>query len=90
MTTYIVTFSLAREEKKYKGFFASLASLDAVNLMPGAYAVKTTHSIEEMRVALLPYLDTTDRLLVAAVSGEVALRNALCANETLQKLFGPG
>lgn len=88
MTIYIVTYSLGREEKKYKGFFASLESLGGVRLMPGAYLAKTTHSLEEMRVALLPYIEQTDRLLIAPVSGEVALRNAACPPETLQRLFG--
>ena len=88
MTTYIVAFSLGREEKKYKGFFSALSALGSVKLMPGAYLAKTTHSLEEMRVALLPYLEQTDRLLIAPVSGEVALRNAACPQETLQRLFG--
>lgn len=88
MTTYIVTYSLGREEKKYKGFFASLEALGGVKLMPGAYLAKTTHSLDEMRVALLPYLEQTDRLLIAPISGEVALRNAACPPETLQRLFG--
>ena len=87
IATYIVTYRFTLPEKKYKGFFASLEKLGAVKVLAGSFFVRTSHNIEEMRVALLPYLEKADGLIIAAVHGEVAVRNALCPPETLKKLL---
>ncbi len=87
MTTYLVTYSLTLVEKKYKAFFSALEKLGALKVLPEAYLLNTDHDIEEMRVALLPYLQKPDRLIVATISGEVAIRNALCTNDTLKALL---
>ncbi len=87
MTTYIVTYSLGKEEKKYKSFIKALEGIGGVKVLPSTYIVNTTNNIDEMRVALLPYIEKTDSLFIGAINGEVAVRNALCGNEILQKLL---
>ncbi len=87
MTTYIVTYNLGKEEKKYKSFIKALEVIGGVKVLPNAYLVNTSNNIDEMRLALLPYLEKTDSLFIGAVNGEVAVRNALCGNEMLQKLL---
>lgn len=87
MNTYIVTFSLTRIEKKYKSFFTALEKLGALKVLPQAFLLNTDHDIEEMRVALLPYLQKADRLAIATVSGEIAIRNALASNDALKALL---
>ncbi len=87
MTTYIVTYSLGKDEKKYKSFIKALEVIGGVKVLTSTYLVNTANNIDEMRVALLPYLEKTDSLFIGAINGEVAVRNALCGNETLQKLL---
>jgi len=87
VTTYIVCYSLGKEEKKYRGFFKALEGIGGVKVLSCAYLVNTASNIDEMRIALLPYLEKTDSLFVGAINGEVAVRNALCGNEMLQKLL---
>ncbi|MDD5017248.1 MAG: hypothetical protein PHO15_04000 [Eubacteriales bacterium] len=87
MITYIVTFLLTQPEKKYKSFFLALEKLGAVKVLPNGFFVRTDRNIEEMRVALIPYLNKADGLIVAAVSGEAAIRNSMCAPETLKKML---
>lgn len=87
MTTYIVTYSLGKEEKKYKSFIKALEGIGGVKVFPNTYIVNTTNNIDEMRVALLPYIEKTDSLFIGAINGEVAVRNALCGNDMLQKLL---
>ena len=87
MKTYIVTFSLTLDDKKYKSFFKAIETFGALKILPQAYLLNTDHDIEEMRVALLPYLQKPDRLFLAAVTGEIAIRNALASNEALRALL---
>lgn len=87
MTTYIVTYSLGKEEKKYKSFIKALEVIGGVKVLPNTYIVNTANNIDEMRIALLPYIEKTDSLFIGAINGEVAVRNALCGNEILQKLL---
>ncbi len=87
MTTYIVTYSLGKEEKKYKSFIKALEVIGGVKVLPNTYIVNTTNNIDEMRVALLPYIEKSDSLFIGAINGEVAVRNALCGNDMLQKLL---
>ena len=87
MTTYIVTYSLEKDEKKYKSFIKALEVIGGVKVLPNTYIVNTTNNIDEMRLALLPYIEKTDSLFIGAINGEVAVRNALCGNDMLQKLL---
>ncbi len=87
MTTYVVTCCLGKEEKKYKSFIKALEVIGGVKVLPNTYIVNTTNNIDEMRVALLPYIEKTDSLFIGAINGEVAVRNALCGNDMLQKLL---
>ena len=87
MNTYIVTYSLTLPDRKYKSFFKALDTFGALKVLPQAYLLNTGHDIEEMRVALLPYLEKADRLVIATVSGEIALRNALAANDELKAIL---
>ena len=87
MNTYIVTYSLTLDDKKYKSFFKALETLGALKVLPQAYLLNTNHDIEEMRVALLPYLQKPDRLFIAAVTGEIAIRNALASGDALKALL---
>jgi hypothetical protein len=87
MTTYLVSVSLTLPVKKYRGFFVLMDRMGAAEVLPGIFALRSDHDIDQMRVALLPYLEKADRVLIAAVSGEVAIRNALCDNGALQHLF---
>ena len=87
MNTYIVVCALTLDDKKYKSFFKALETLGALKVLPQAYLLNSGHDIEEMRVALLPYLQKADRLFIAAVTGEVAIRNALVGNDALKALL---
>lgn len=87
MTTYIVTYSLGKDEKKYKSFIKALEVIGGIKVLPHTFLVNTANNIDEMRIALLPYLEKTDSLFIGAINGEVAVRNALCGNEILQKLL---
>ena len=87
MKPYIIAFALTLPEKKYKSFFLALDKLHAAKVLPNAFLVKTDRDIEEMRVALLPYLQKADGLVIAGVEGEVAIRNARCSEDMLQKLL---
>ena len=87
MTTYIVCCSLGKEEKKYKPFLKAIELMDGAKVLPSCWLMNSNRNIDEMRVALLPYLEKTDSLFIGVVSGEVAVRNALCGNETLQKIL---
>lgn len=87
MTTYVVCYSIGKEEKKYKSFIAALTVAGGVKVLPCCYLVNTNRHIEEMRVALIPYIEKGDSLFIGAVSGEVAVRNALCGNDMLQKIL---
>ena len=87
MTTYIVCYSLGKDEKKYKSFLKALELMDGAKVLPNCFLLNSSRNIEEMRVALLPYLEKPDGLFIGAVSGEVAVRNALCGNEMLKKIL---
>ena len=87
MNTYIITCALTQPEKTYKSFFVALDKLGAQKVLPNGFFVRTDHDIEEMRVALLPYLNKPDGLIVASVSGEIAVRNAMCSPEKLKKIL---
>lgn len=87
MTTYVVTYSLGKDEKKYKSFIKALEGIGGVKVLPNTFLVNTENNIDEMRVALLPYIEKTDSLFIGAINGEVAVRNALCGNDMLQKLL---
>jgi hypothetical protein len=87
MTTYIVCYSLGMDEKKYKPFLKALELLGSAKVLPNCYLLNTSRNIEEMRVALLPYLEKPDSLFIGVISGEVAVRNALCGNDMLQKIL---
>ena len=77
MATYLVSASLTLPVKKYRGFFVLLDRIGAFEGLPGIFALRSDHDIDQMRVALLPYLEKAGRVLIAAVSGEVTIRNAL-------------
>ena len=83
----MISFALTLPEKKYKSFFLALDKLGAVKVLPNAYLAKTERTVEEMRVALLPYLEKADGLIIAAVQGEAAIRNSMCSAERLKKLL---
>ena len=87
MTTYVVTYSLGKDEKKYKSFIKALEGIGGVKVLPNTFLINTENNIDEMRVALLPYIEKTDSLFIGAINGEVAVRNALCGNDMLQKLL---
>ena len=87
MNTYIIVFALTKPEKKYKSFFSALEKLGAVKVLPNSFITNTTRDIEEMRIALLPYLEKPDRLIISVANGEIAIRNALCSNQVLQRVL---
>ena len=87
MTTYVVSYSLGKDEKKYKSFIKALEGIGGVKVLPSTFLVNTANNIDEMRIALLPYIEKTDSLFIGAINGEVAVRNALCGNDMLQKLL---
>ena len=87
MTTYVVTYNLGKDEKKYKSFIKALEGIGGVKVLPNTFLINTENNIDEMRVALLPYIEKTDSLFIGAINGEVAVRNALCGNDMLQKLL---
>lgn len=73
--------------KEIPQFFGAAAQDERGRGVAGVYALRSAHNIDEMRVALLPHLEKADRVLIASVSGEVAICNALCGNDALQRLF---
>ena len=87
MSTYVVSFSFTLPEKKYKSFFTALDKLGAVKVLNNTYFVKTDMKIEEMRIALIPYLQKADGLVIASIQGETAIRNSRCSPEMLKKLL---
>ena len=87
MTSYIVCFSLSKDEKKYKPFLKALELMGGAKVLQSCWLMNSSRNIDEMRVALLPYLEQTDSLFIGEVSGEVAVRNALCGNEMLKKIL---
>ncbi len=87
MTTYIVCCSLSKDEKKYKSFLKAIELMDGAKVLTNCWLLNSSRNIDEMRVALLPYLEQADSLFIGAVSGEVAVRNALCGNEMLKKIL---
>ncbi len=87
MSVYAICFSLTQPEKKYKAFFAVLGKLGAVKVLQNAFFVRTSSDIEEMRIALLPYIDKKDGLVITTVKGETAVRNAKCNPLDLKALL---
>ena len=87
MNTYVVSFSFTLPEKKYRSFFLALEKLGGVKALNNTFFVKCSDNIEEMRIALLPYLEKADGLVIASVKGEVAVRNARCAPKELKALL---
>lgn len=90
MSTYVISFALTQVDKKYKSFFLALDKLGAIKVLPNTFFVKTDLQIEEMRIALLPYLSKADGLVVAEINGEVAVRNARCGPDALKALLVDG
>jgi len=87
VSTYAVSFSLSQPEKKYKGFFSALEKLGAIKVLQNTFFIRTDNDIEEMRIALLPYLDKRDGLVIVSVKGETAVRNAKCSPLELKELL---
>lgn len=69
MKLLIVTFSLRNSQRDYSQFFVSLRGnvVQWWHFIEQTCVVLTNHSVQTLTDALLPYLESTDSLLIAEI-----------------------
>jgi hypothetical protein len=69
MAVFKISYDLRRPGKDYSRLYAALRKLGATRVLLSEWATKIDRvTATEVRDALLPFIDTNDRLVVVAIS----------------------
>lgn len=79
----IVTYDLRAPGRDYKDLIARLNQYDsACRVCESTWLLKCTWSCKQIRDDLLGYMDSNDRIFVAALNGEAAWHNVICGTQS--------
>ena len=88
MAVYLVSYDLDKPGKDYTGIINAIKNMGGVKgLFSEWFVVSRILSASQIYNALAPFIDSNDRLLVVALTGEAAWYNLMVSNEAIRKLF---
>jgi hypothetical protein len=82
-----ISYDLDKPGQNYLQLIARLRQLGAIEHMRSDWLLVSTAGSEAIRNDLQRYLDSNDRILVAALSGDAAWDNLLVSNQQVQQAF---
>jgi len=86
MTSLIIEYDLRAPGRDYDSLFSAIKAYGIyAHITESTWFIKTNDSCIQVRDNLLAYMDTNDRLFVAALTGVAAWRNVICPDEYLKQ-----
>ena len=84
----IVCYDLCQPGRDYSRLISRIQQYRNVcKLTESCWIISTTANCEQLRDDLRNYVDTNDRIFVAALTGAAAWRNMLSQSETIKQLL---
>jgi len=82
----LITYDLRKAGQNYDGLIKKIKDLGMwAKVCESAWIVKTIMSSVQVRDALLPQIDSNDRLFVVTLTSESAWRNVICGDQWLKE-----
>jgi hypothetical protein len=84
----LVTYDLCNPGKNYDGLINAIRAYPfAECVCLSAWIIKTADTCTSVRDYLLLFMDSNDRLFVAALTSEAAWHNVMCGTDRIQNKF---
>lgn len=88
MAKYLITYDLDKPNQNYEGVISTIKSLGAwAKLCESAWLVVCSSSAATVRDTVRKKMDSNDRLMVAALTGEAAWNNCIADTDSIKKLL---
>jgi hypothetical protein len=87
MSKYIVTYDLRKPGQNYDALIAAIKKYTWAKVTESSWFIKTSDSASVVRDNLTRHIDSGDRLMVAALTGEAAWLNCIASGDDIKKLL---
>lgn len=87
MGKYIVTYDLCKPQQNYAELINRLKLYSAYRVTESCWLIVTSQTAVEIRDNLGYYIDSNDRIMVAALTGEAAWKNLITSGSTIKDLL---
>ena len=87
MSKYMVTYDLRKPGQNYDNLIAAIKKYTFVKVTESSWFIKTSDNATVVRDNLNKHIDSGDRLMVAALTGEAAWNNCIAPSEDIKKLL---
>ena len=84
---YLVSYDLDKPGQDYKPLIAYLRSVGAIEILRSDWLLSTTVDAAGIRDDLTRFLDSNDRIMVVALTGESAWWNLLASHEKVKEVL---
>lgn len=87
MGKYIVTYDLCKPQQNYAELINRLKLYSACRVTESCWLIVTSQTAVEIRDNLGYYIDSNDRIMVAALTGEAAWKNLITSGSAIKDLL---
>jgi hypothetical protein len=87
MAKYVITYDLCKPGQNYDNLIAAIKKYSWAKVTESSWFIGTADSAATVRDNLLRYIDSGDRLMVAALTGEASWHNCLASTDDIKKLL---
>ena len=87
MGKYIVTYDLCKPQQDYVGLINCLKLYSACKITESCWLLASSLAAKEIRDNLRQYLDSNDRIMIAALTGESAWQNLITSTPEVKSLL---
>ena len=85
--TYWVSYDLDKPGQDYTELIAAIRKLGGKRILLSDWLLKSSYTAAQLRDHLSTFVDSNDRIFVAALTGEAAWRNVMAGNEAVKNVF---
>jgi CRISPR/Cas system-associated endoribonuclease Cas2 len=87
MKAYLISYDLDKPGQDYSNLIAKIEGLGGVKILYSEWVLKSESSAKDLRDYLKRFIDSNDKLLVVALTGEAAWSSLMISGDRFKELI---